>query len=508
VDALRAERIDPARIERMVATKTPGKKVDDDMALGQKIGVTGTPTTFVNGVKVSGAQPLERLREVVDQQLAEAKALRAGGVPASLVYAQLSKRNFAGPPKAAGAAAPAPSPKPARPAAAPAGSQTVWRVPVAGSPAKGPRNAWVTLVVFAEFQCPFSARLAPVLDQLRQKYGQRLRIVFKHNPLPFHKRAEPAAQLSLEAFARKGHAGFWAAHDKLFAQQRQLEDADLEQLAAALGLSPQRTMRAVRQHKHRRRIEDDQDLADELEARGTPTCFINGRKLTGARPLADLEQLIDEEIARARTLVAQGVPSHRIYAHIQKSAQASPPPPKKTVPRPTAAQPSKGPRHAPVTIQIFSDFECPYCARVKPTLDRIEQEFGGKVRLVWRHLPLKFHANSRPAAIAATEAFRQRGNAGFWQMHDLLFANRERLDRASLVSYAAQAGLDVRSFERALETDRHGSIIDRDVGIAKAAGIRGTPAFVINGYFVSGAQPFTTFKRLIKRALREAGRRP
>ncbi|MBW2529202.1 MAG: DsbA family protein, partial [Deltaproteobacteria bacterium] len=186
----------------------------------------------------------------------------------------------------------------------------------------------------SDFQCPFCSRLATTFDELEQTYGRDLRFVFRHNPLPFHDRAEPAAQLSLEAFARLGHRGFWQAHDRIFAQPRQLEDADLEQIAADLGLSPQRTLQAVARRKHRKRIEADQAWAGKLNARGTPTSYVNGRKVVGARPAADFESVIDEELAKARALVAQGVPPHGIYARLQRGAEL-PPPPDQKPPAPT-----------------------------------------------------------------------------------------------------------------------------------------------------------------------------
>lgn len=504
-DALRRANQNVRRVQRMVDGGGPRRKVDEDIALGKRIGVNGTPASFINGVKVSGAQPIERLRTIVDEQLAAARQLRKGGTPAARVYAELTQRQFARPPSPGGAPAPSPGAAPPPPAAKPSpGPDAVWRVPLGSSPALGLRSAWVTLVVISDFQCPFCSRLVPTIEQLRQKYGSRLRVVFKHNPLPFHQRAEPAAQLSLEAFARRGHRGFWEAHDRLFAQQRNLEDADLERIAGELGLNPQRAMRAVRQRTYARHIEADQALAEELEARGTPTCFINGRKLVGARPLGDFERLIDEELDHARSLIQQGVPASQIYGHIQRKATHPVPPPKKRVPRPTRAQPSKGPRHAPVTIQVFSDFQCPHCQRVRQTLDEIRQRYGNQVRLAWRHMPLDMHPDARSAATVAAEAFRQKGSAGFWEMHDLLFANQQHLDRASLLAYAQQMGLEVPSVEQALDTDRHAAAIDRDLAIAKAADIHGTPAFVINGYYLGGAQPLGEFRRLIDRALREA----
>ena len=116
------------------------------------------------------------------------------------------------------------------------------------SPMRGPKDAPVTLVLFSDVQCPFCARLEPTLAQLRTKYAKELRVVFKHNPLPFHPHAEPAAQLAIEARAQKGDAGFFAALDAMFADNRHLEDADLKAVAQRIGLDVSRAMAAVHGH--------------------------------------------------------------------------------------------------------------------------------------------------------------------------------------------------------------------------------------------------------------------
>ena len=120
---------------------------------------------------------------------------------------------------------------------------------------------------------------------------------------------------------------------------------------------------------------------------------------------------------------------------------------------------------------------------------------------MWRHLPLTFHANANIAAQAATEAYAQKGNEGFWKMHDLLWDNQGSLERASLDGYAQRIGLDMGRFTRAMDTGAHKAAVDADAKLATDAGVAGTPAFFINGYFISGAQPMAKFRRVIDRAL-------
>jgi protein-disulfide isomerase len=160
-------------------------------------------------------------------------------------------------------------------------------------------------------------------------------------------------------------------------------------------------------------------------------------------------------------------------------------------------------------MTIFSDFQCPFCKRVEPTLAAIEKEYGDKVKFVWRNMPLPFHADAPLAAEAAMEAFAQKGNAGFWKMHDKLFeaqgSSEDAIKRPGLEKIAQDIGLDMTKFKAALDSSPHKAKIDADNKIGNDAGINGTPAFVINGYYLSGAQPDAAFKKLITRALKEAG---
>jgi protein-disulfide isomerase len=156
---------------------------------------------------------------------------------------------------------------------------------------------------------------------------------------------------------------------------------------------------------------------------------------------------------------------------------------------------------------MFADFQCPFCNRVLPTLEELERAYPGKIRIVWRDLPLPFHKDAQLAAEAAREAYRQKGDAGFWAMHALLFGNQSTpgaLERPGLVGYAAQVGLDAAQFAQALDARVHQPAVEADARIAAAAQISGIPAFVINGYFVSGAQPIHLFRKVVDRALAEA----
>ncbi len=482
-----------ADLGRILERGTVAKKIDEDIALARQLDATGTPTSFINGVRVNGAQSAESFREVIDAELKRARAAIDAGTPATRIYAARTAENYTAPTQE----------KPS----APKEDLTVYKVPIDGSPVRGSAAALVTLVVFSDFQCPFCARVAPTIEQLSSEYGAKLRVVFKNNPLPFHPRAEPAAELALEARAQKGDAAFWKVHDLLFAQKGQLEDADLRAVAAAAGLNVNAAMANVGKHKHATRIDADQDLADDVAATGTPHFFINGRRLIGAQPIEKFRALVDAELALAEELVTKGTDPAKVYETIQQTAKGPAAPEQINVPAPTRDNPSRGPQNAKVVVQVFSDFQCPFCKRVEPTLTELEAAFPGKIRIVWRNRPLPFHKQAEIAAEAAMEAYRQKGAKGFWKMHDLLFANQGQpggLERQALDEYAKQVGLDLAKFGAALDSGAHRALIDADIKIADDAGLSGTPGFSINGYKVSGAQPLAKFKKVVKRALAEA----
>ena len=479
-------------------------KVEADQELARAIGARGTPNFRVNGVEISGAQPYEQFREVIDRELREARALVDLRVPRIEIYGQRVATNHQ-PPNDAEDDEVQTEKK---------GEDTaIWKVPIGNSPTRGPADALVTIVEFGDYQCPFCKRVQPTLAQLEQRYQGKIRFVFKHNPLPFHLRAMPAAMLAIEAHKQKGAAGFWNVHRRLWDSAPALDDTDLESIAKSTGLSLFGVRQAIANLRHKAEAQQDMDLAMDIKARGTPQFFVNGYRVPGAQPLEKFVEVVDQRLEAAEALVQRGTPRSRVYAEIMKTAKGPPPPETKQVPAPTAASPSRGPAGAPIVVQMFSDYQCPFCSRVLPTIKQLQADYPTQVRVVWRDLPLAFHKDAPLAAEAAREAFAQRGNTGYWAMHELLFQHQRDpggLERAALRSYATQVGLNLSRFDAALDQHTHQAAVNADAALAKAAGIKGTPGFVINGYWVSGAQPYSVFKRMVDRAIddRKKGRRP
>ena len=157
--------------------------------------------------------------------------------------------------------------------------------------------------------------------------------------------------------------------------------------------------------------------------------------------------------------------------------------------------PSQGSSTAPVTIVEMSDFECPYCARVQPTLAKIREVYKDNVRIVWKHLPLQeLHANALSAAVAA-EAANKQGK--FWEYHDKLFTSQRKFGPADLRQYAVELGLDMSKFDADVADPATTNRITDDAAEAAALGVTGTPGFFINGRFLNGAQPFDSFAAAI-----------
>lgn len=216
------------------------------------------------------------------------------------------------------------------------------RVETAQAPRRGAAQPLVTLVMFSDYQCPFCARLEPVLRRLLETYPDELQIVFRNNPLAFHQDAMPAAEAALEAYDQGGDATFWPFHDLLFENQRSLSRASLESYATQLGLDMGSFVRALDAHEHQTRIEQDQRDAARVGARGTPTSFINGRKLEGAQPYEAFDAIVQEELATARRLLEADVPRSQLYARFMREAREVPPP-DPTPSAPSVARPTPDP---------------------------------------------------------------------------------------------------------------------------------------------------------------------
>jgi protein-disulfide isomerase len=182
------------------------------------------------------------------------------------------------------------------------------------------------------------------------------------------------------------------------------------------------------------------------------------------------------------------------------AARAGRPDPNKHYAINTKGSPRRGPEKAQLDLVEFSDFQCPFCSRVNPTLNQINKEYGDQVAIVFKHLPLRMHSKA-PAAHAAAEAAHRQGK--FWEMHDLIFANQRELTQQKYEEYAQKLGLDMDRFRKDAASPAVKKKVDADAAEAARLGVTGTPGFFVNGRFVSGAKPFESFKQLIDEELKK-----
>jgi protein-disulfide isomerase len=175
------------------------------------------------------------------------------------------------------------------------------------------------------------------------------------------------------------------------------------------------------------------------------------------------------------------------------------PPPVVRVQVSTDGAPIRGKADAPVTLVEFSDFHCPYCKRVQSTLTKVLEKYPGKIRLLFRHLPLDaLHPQARSAAEASWCAQDQ---GKFWEYHDVLFEQAPKAAEDDLKRYAERVGLNTEKFASCLFQSVHHDAVQRDIDEVTKLGMSGTPAFFINGRPLSGAQPFEKFVQVIDEEL-------
>jgi len=170
-----------------------------------------------------------------------------------------------------------------------------------------------------------------------------------------------------------------------------------------------------------------------------------------------------------------------------------------------AWNPSRGPADAPVTLMEFTDFQCPYCGRVQTTLDEVMKRYDGKVRHVFKQLPLDMHPQAKMAAMAGLCAQDQ---GKFWELHDWMFQNPAQINRETVEGAMAGLGADMELFAACLNDNRHMPNVMADLEQARSLGFNGTPAFLVNGRAITGAQPLESFVSLIEEELERKGITP
>lgn len=447
--------------------------IDEDIALGRSRGVSSTPSFFLNDQPVIGAYPLDYFNQAI-------AAVSAG-------------ETVAAEPEAPQGLAVKPTPA------------TLVMDDFAGE--RGDPNAPVTIVEFTDMQCPYCARhvtetLPSIITELIDT--GRVHYVIKDFPLdaihPEARRGAVAARCAAEQGA------YWEMHEALFARQEEWSGSGegaaeaFVALAGELSLDTDAFTACINSGRHDAVIQANQDEGVALGVQGTPAFFINGFPISGAQPFELFEYAVG--LAEEGTLADA-------YVASPGEAQAEPTP-AGPVEVDTEGAYSIGDDDAPVVIVEFTDYQCPYCSRhFLQTYPQIKAEYvdTGKVRYVFMDFPL---SSIHPQAQVAAEAARCAGEQGaYLTMHDMLFSRQQewsgRGDVAEIFSgYVGELDLDTVAFDECLESGRQeGAVLD-DLERGAALGINGTPAFFINGNFISGAQPYELFRQAIESLLAAA----
>lgn len=260
----------------------------------------------------------------------------------------------------------------------------------------------------------------------------------------------------------------------------------IEQEAAKRGVSVEELERSEINSK----VEEPSDL--QVEA------FYEQQKARIRQPLEAVRPQVKELLAniRQRDLRMEFVETLRESAEVRVLLDAP------RLPVNLDGAPMKGPDDAPIMIVEFSDFQCPFCRRVQPTIAELQSKYGDKIRWSFKDLPL---ISIHPEAQKAAEAARCAGDQEkFWEYRAKMFANTE-INADLHTQTAEELGLDQPKFQECLESGRYAEAVQADSEEAAAMGISGTPAFLINGVLLSGAQPLEAFEQVIDRELDRAG---
>ncbi len=370
--------------------------------------------------------------------------------------------------------------------------KTVWKVTLRGDEAyKGADEALVTIVEFSDFECPFCGRVEPTIDTILETYGDKVKVVWKDSPLSFHKNARAAA---LAGCAANKQGKFWEMHKTLFANQRALTNDALNGYAKEIGLDMGKFETDFNGPDCAANVDSDMKLGGDVGARGTPNLYINGRQVRGAVPFEHIEPVLKEEIKKAEELIAKGTPKAKVYEEIIKTGKVFKPL-EDEVKTWAAPAPFKGQADGEIVVTMYSDFQCPYCSRIKKPIYALLAEYPDNMKLEFRHFPLSFHKDAHLAAQASMAA---DGQGKFWEMHDLLFANQKALKREDLEKYGTEIGLDMDKFKKALDDGTYKDVVDQHFKEGQKTGVRGTPSIYINGRkFQAPSRDLKTFKKLI-----------
>jgi len=382
-----------------------------------------------------------------------------------------------------------------------------FRVELGDAPLRGAKDAPVTVVMFSDFECQYCLQAYRMLEVLGREYPNQIRLAYKAFPLDFHSHAMLAA---LAARSAQAQGKFWPFFELLFSGEG-IDPHSIEGYARTVGLDMATLRRDLDNLEWAAEVRRDMRDGRRFGVTGTPAFFINGRHIHGAQSIAVFRAVIEQELALANKWLAAGVSASGIYEHaiaegyreVRYTKASDRLDPDHVRPVVLGESPQLGPADAPVTIVIFGDFECPFCARGQVTIDKLRAKFKDRVRLVYKHNPLPFHSHAFMAARAAMAAHAQ---GKFWAYHDALYQAKAKLDDNTFYTIAKRLKLDMERFRADLESTKFDARISADQALSSSLGATGTPAYFINGRPLEGAMPELEFLLLIAEELGYADR--
>ncbi|TPV94040.1 MAG: hypothetical protein B7733_17310 [Myxococcales bacterium FL481] len=380
-----------------------------------------------------------------------------------------------------------------------------FRIDVNQAPSRGPDNAPVTIVMFSDFECPFCQSGLEIVNTIEREYVGQIRFVYKAFPIDSHANAVRAA---LMAHSARAQDKFWPFHDRLFSQQGLSPDV-LDRYAEAVGLDMPRVHRELDELTHAVALRRDLRQARRFGIRSTPTFFINGRHIRGAQSLDVFRSVVHQELALAEKWRREHGAQLDVYDHATRHGYVAVA--KRGTrgglnedfiyPVPVGDSPQRGPATAKLTLVVFADFRCPYCARGHETIARLVARYGDELRVVYKHsLP-----PGRELAISAARASLAAAAQGeFWPFHDALYALEARFGEPDLSAVAQRVQLDLERFTRDHRSGTFDARIAADQSLAERLGVTGTPTYFVNGRPIEGAQPELAFRLLFAEELARA----
>lgn len=303
--------LDVAAFEAAMDDPASAELVQAQMAMGQSLGVRGTPNFFINGQLIVGAQPSSEFEPIIlAEQAAMAALMEAGATRDEALVARL---------EAAGGAAPTAAPEPS----GPSDEQLAQRVYIdlAGRPSQGPEEAPIVIVQFGDYECPFTSRAEETVLAVMAEYPDDVRRVWLNYPLEsIHPLAHQAARVARAAYDA---GGFWELHALMVANPTALNEPDLVEYVTEAGLDLDAIAEASSEEPVTSQLDLEAATARNVLVQGTPTFFVNGRRISGAQPIETFREAIDAALEEAQPLLDAGTPPTRIYEEVLADAPSS-----------------------------------------------------------------------------------------------------------------------------------------------------------------------------------------